>query len=57
MKTKQIKNFIMLLAIISAGGSLCINLQNGFEKWVWQLCTLIWVGNSYLLEMEIQKSK
>jgi hypothetical protein len=57
MKTKQIKNFLMILVVASAGGSLLINLHNGFEKWVWQLCTLVWVANSYLLEKEIEKSK
>jgi len=57
MNKKQIKNFLMLLVIASAGGSLLINLDNGFEKWVWQLCTLIWVANSFLLEKEIEKSE
>jgi len=57
MKTKQIKNFFMILAAVSAVGSLLINIHNGFEKWVWQLCTLIWIVNSYLLEKQIEKSK
>ncbi len=57
MKTKQIKNFFMILAAVSAVGSFFINIHNGFERWVWQLCTLIWIVNSYLLEKEIEKSK
>jgi hypothetical protein len=57
MKTKQIKNFFMILAAVSAIGSFFINIQNGFERWAWQLCTLVWVVNSYLLEKEIEKSK
>jgi|LauGreDrversion4_2_1035121.scaffolds.fasta_scaffold501111_3 hypothetical protein len=57
MNKKQIKNFLMILVVASAGGSLLINLHNGFEKWVWQLCTLVWVANSYLLEKEIEKSE
>lgn len=57
MKTKQIKNFFMIVAAISAVGSFFINIHNGYERWVWQLCTLVWVVNSYLLEKEIEKSK
>lgn len=57
MNKKQIRNFLMILVVASAGGSLLINLDNGFEKWVWQLVTLTWVANSYILEKEIEKSK
>jgi hypothetical protein len=57
MNKKQIRNFLMLLVVASAGGSLLINLHNGFEKWVWQLVTLTWVANSYIIEKEIEKSK
>ena len=57
MKTKEIKNFFMILAAVSAIGSFFINIHNGFERWAWQLCTLRWVVNSYLLEKEIEKSK
>lgn len=55
MNTNKIKNVILLLVIISAGGSMLINLQNGFERWSWQLCTLMWAANTYLLEKQIQK--
>jgi hypothetical protein len=34
---------------------MLINLQNGFERWSWQLCTLMWAANTYLLEKQIQK--
>ena len=55
MNTNKIKNVILLLVIISAGGSMLINIQNGFERWSWQLCTLMWAANTYLLEKQIQK--
>lgn len=55
MNTNKVKNVILLLVIISAGGSMLINIQNGFERWSWQLCTLMWAANTYLLEKQIQK--
>lgn len=57
MNTDKIKKVILLLVIISAGGSMLINLQNGFERWSWQLCTLMWAANTYILEKQIQKMK
>ena len=57
MNTDKIKKVILLLVIISAGGSMLINLQNGFERWSWQLCTLMWAANTYILEKQIEKMK
>lgn len=45
---KKLEYVLMVLAIASTLSSIYVNFEGGFDKYSWQLCTLMWVGVAYI---------
>jgi len=46
---KNLSKIFMLIAFISAGDSMVINMING-TSWSWQVITMMWVFVAYMNE-------
>ena len=51
---KKVNYALMVLAFISAGFSLFVNMNNGFSAWIWQLATMLWIINSFIQQKTIE---
>jgi hypothetical protein len=52
---KKVNYILMVLAFLSAGFSIFLNVNNGYSAWVWQLATMLWIINSFIQQRTIQR--
>ena len=53
---KNLSKIFMLIAFISAGASMVINIING-TSWSWQVITMMWVFVAYMNEKVVDRYK
>lgn len=43
------------LAFFGAFGSFLLNIQNGWESYIWQCVAMVWIANSYIAQSKLSK--
>lgn len=43
------------IAFFGALGSFILNIGNGWQSYVWQLITMLWIANSYITELQLNE--
>lgn len=53
----KLSYFLMGIGFLCAAFSMVINIINrtGFSTWCWQLTTIVWILDSFLKELRIEK--
>lgn len=53
---KNLEKILMLIAVISAVGSICVSVYSG-TSWTWQFATIMWIFVAYTKEKLIERYK
>jgi uncharacterized membrane protein len=52
---KKLQYALMAIVFLIAGLSAMMWYGEGFDRWSWQICTMMWVADSFLKSKQIDK--
>lgn len=51
----KISKIIFSLAFFGTLGSFLLNIQNGWNSYIWQFVAMVWIANSYFAQERLSK--